>query len=323
MQQLKVTSKRMENKEIRICFICEDNAFLSPLAEVIMKKLMADSGKHIVVSSAGLPGKTCTQRDKIMIEIAHELGYEVNPEPMVADRSLIERQDYIICFKQSMKYASILPMVEYKYGGKIELFEFLVQGRILDTMNPMIRLRPIREIIAKHVVLGCKRIAKKILETPIMVNIGNKCLDEKYLLTHSTDIGEGMASIRIGDKGEAIYNKETKKVRLILSEDGHILVKDKEIDFIAIKIGCPHFTGDKYVKYRFGRYDDFHGGVCAFSWTIYPEGRYFADEDGFGAEDNEEEVAYCIINRNLEIIVPFQPLANVKQVLRENMGATS
>lgn len=50
---------------------------------------------------------------------------------------------------------------------------------------------------------------------------------------------------------------------------------------------------------------------------MYPEGRYFADSDGYGAEDNEEEVAYCIINRDLEIIVPFQPMMNVRQVLEK------
>ena len=38
---------------------------------------------------------------------------------------------------------------------------------------------------------------------------------------------------------------------------------------------------------------------------IYPDGRYFADEDGFGMEDNDEEKAYCIINKDLEIIVLF------------------
>jgi len=32
---------------------------------------------------------------------------------------------------------------------------------------------------------------------------------------------------------------------------------------------------------------------------LYPDGRYFADEDGYGMEDNEEENVYCIIDSNL------------------------
>ena len=50
---------------------------------------------------------------------------------------------------------------------------------------------------------------------------------------------------------------------------------------------------------------------------IYPDGRYFADEDGFGMEDNDEEKAYCIINKDLEIIVPFQPMDDVEEILRK------
>ena len=106
----------MNNKIIRICFICEDNAFLSPLAEVVMREIVVGSGKNVVVSSAGLHGKTCTQRDGSMIDFAHELGYKVDVTPVAADRALIEKQDYIICFMQNMKYGSVLPMVDFKYN---------------------------------------------------------------------------------------------------------------------------------------------------------------------------------------------------------------
>ena len=52
------------------------------------------------------------------------------------------------------------------------------------------------------------------------------------------------------------------------------------------------------------------------AWTIYPEGRWFEDDDGFGAEKNlEEETVYCIINSSLNIVIPFQPMDNVDAVL--------
>ena len=28
------------------------------------------------------------------------------------------------------------------------------------------------------------------------------------------------------------------------------------------------------------------------TWTLYPDGRYFMDEDGYGMEDNNESVLY-------------------------------
>ena len=34
-------------------------------------------------------------------------------------------------------------------------------------------------------------------------------------------------------------------------------------------------------------------------------------------EANNEENAYCIINKDLEIIVPFQPMDDVKEMLKK------
>lgn len=131
------------------------------------------------------------------------------------------------------------------------------------------------------------------------------------------DIGENMAILKENGKSFTILNKETGMLRRIVSEDGRLLVNDCEIDFEAIEKGCPDFEGGKYVEYYFGIFRDFKNGVCAICWTVYPDGRYFADEDGFGMEHNNEENAYCIINRNLEIIVPFQPIKDVATVLKD------
>lgn len=124
------------------------------------------------------------------------------------------------------------------------------------------------------------------------------------------DIGEGM--ILIEDQGYTIINTETGMSRQFVDRMGFLNVDDDEIDIDAISDSCPHYhLNEKYVQYRFGRYDNFRNGVCAICWTVYPEGRYFEDEDGFGDEGNEEERVYCIINRDLEIIVPFRPIRDV------------
>ena len=49
---------------------------------------------------------------------------------------------------------------------------------------------------------------------------------------------------------------------------------------------------------------------AAFAGCFYPDGRYFADEDGYGMEDNEEENVYCIIDSNLRIVIPWQPMTD-------------
>lgn len=146
-----------------------------------------------------------------------------------------------------------------------------------------------------------------------VVNI--KMTMKQDLFDNAYDIGEGMAVLREQGASYTLVNKETGKLRQLVDGSGHLLVGDDEIDLGAMRRGCPHYHGNKSVRYWFGRYDDFKNGVCAISWTVYPDGRYFEDEDGFGGEDNPEERAYCVINRDLEIIVPFQPMEDVRIVL--------
>ena len=123
-------------------------------------------------------------------------------------------------------------------------------------------------------------------------------------------------------KSFIIFNKKTRKIRQFVSGDGWMFVTDSEIDFDAMRAGCPHFNGLKRADYYFGTYDRFINGICALVWTVYPDGRYFEDEDGFGAESNKEERAYCIINSDLKVLVPFQPMDDVKALLKKYREAS-
>lgn len=138
------------------------------------------------------------------------------------------------------------------------------------------------------------------------------------------EIGEKMAVFTGKDRSYTIVNMETGKMRTFVSENGSLLVEEKDIDIGAITSEFEHY-GNAYTKtvcYYFGRYSNFKGGYCAILWTLYPDGRYFADEDGFGAENNQEENVYCIINRDLEIVVPFKPMSDVKSELQKLAGKT-
>lgn len=140
---------------------------------------------------------------------------------------------------------------------------------------------------------------------------------DKKIWEDAYEIGEGMAVLNEKGRSYTVVNTKTRMSRQLVSADGCLLVDDDEIDFEAMRKGCPDYGGGKSVNYWFGRYRDFRNGVCAICWTVYPDGRYFADEDGFGGEDNSEEKAYCIINRDLEIVVPFQPMDDVGEVLKK------
>ena len=52
--------------------------------------------------------------------------------------------------------------------------------------------------------------------------------------------------------------------------------------------------------------EKFKDGVARVKWTLYPEGRYFMDEDGYGMEDNDESVLYGFIDTHANVVIPFQ-----------------
>lgn len=118
-----------------------------------------------------------------------------------------------------------------------------------------------------------------------------------------------------------VANTHTCKIRKLSTEGGTMLVDDREIDLDLIEKKCPHGyrnAKDKVLKYEgLNRYGGFEKGVCAISWMLYPEGRYFADSDGFGGEDNEEECVYAIMDTHLDFIVPFRPVDNIEKLLEE------
>ena len=132
--------------------------------------------------------------------------------------------------------------------------------------------------------------------------------------------GDGMAFF-FGDNRELyIANTQTGKIRKVSTEES-LLVNDNEIDIKAIAKVCEnglHNAQSKAIRSAgINRWDGFKDGLCAISWMLYPDGRYFADSDGFGMEDNDEEVVYAIIDTDLNIVEPFRPIDNIEAYLKK------
>ena len=126
-------------------------------------------------------------------------------------------------------------------------------------------------------------------------------------------IGEGM--LWIGESRGPLFfaNSHTGKARQLLDENSNLVgFEDRDFDWEKLKaVEHPYDVNHKHVDYGgLGRYSDFRDGVCCLCWMLYPDGRYFADEDGYGMEDNEEENVYCIIDSNLRIVIPWQPMTD-------------
>ena len=132
--------------------------------------------------------------------------------------------------------------------------------------------------------------------------------------------GDNMAFFFGNHREVYLANTKTGKIRK-LSDEYWLLADDDEIDYDAISKSSFNGIGNaraKAVRYAIiNRYDGFKDGLCAISWMLYPDGMYFADEDGFGMEANDEETVYAIIDTELNIIEPFRPVEDIEEYLKK------
>ena len=114
-----------------------------------------------------------------------------------------------------------------------------------------------------------------------------------------------------------LVNKKTGKARQI-SIPGYVVgFSDEEIDFATLdKLPNSQNAHLRRMDYAgIGRWDNCKNGLIALSWILYPEGRYFADGDGFGMEDCKELKVYCIMNDNLKVVRPFTVVHDIQALL--------
>ena len=132
---------------------------------------------------------------------------------------------------------------------------------------------------------------------------------------------EGMVFFWGEGKSFYVGNTQTGMIRQFSSANGYLLVDERDIDYNSISRACRHGfmnAAGKYIEYAaLNRYSGFVDGICVIDWMLYPDGRYFADSDGFGMEDNDEENVYAVIDSNLEIIAPFRPVNDVDDLLKD------
>lgn len=113
-----------------------------------------------------------------------------------------------------------------------------------------------------------------------------------------------------GNKQIFIVNPAIKKVYPISDHDGELVGFTRDdIDWDSVNL-LEH-NGDAYrlvANYGGLSIGDYQDGVASVEWTLYPDGRYFADEDGFGMEDNDEVNITAYIDTQCRVVVKFQDM---------------
>lgn len=132
-------------------------------------------------------------------------------------------------------------------------------------------------------------------------------------------VGEGIVFLGNSNEKLFVFNSHTGEMRKLVQANC-LLVGDEDIDLEAISHVCQHGYNNastKALKYGgLSRWGNFSCGITALSWTLYPDGMFFADEDGFGMEDNDEEVVYAIIDTHFNVIEPFRPIDDIDTYLK-------
>jgi hypothetical protein len=124
-----------------------------------------------------------------------------------------------------------------------------------------------------------------------------------------------------GNKQIFIVNPALKKVYPISEPNGHLVgftlddIDWDNVNQLENNYDAKRLVAD-YGGLSIGHYQD---GLAYVSWMLYPDGRYFADEDGFGMEDNDEVNISAYIDTQCRVVVKFQDMEDdeKRRMLRE------
>lgn len=110
-----------------------------------------------------------------------------------------------------------------------------------------------------------------------------------------------------GEKEMYMVNTATQKAYHLVDRDGYIRAFTYD-DIDSTVYEARHVRRStalivEYAKLSVGQFKD---GKATIEWMLYPEGRYFADEDGFGMEDNDEVNIAAVIDEDCKVIEKFK-----------------
>jgi hypothetical protein len=127
------------------------------------------------------------------------------------------------------------------------------------------------------------------------------------------DMGYGMlrfSNRSYGNKQIFIVNPAIKKVYPISEPSGKLVgFTLDDIDWDNVNQLEHNYDAKRLVADYGGlSIGDYQDGLARVDWMLYPDGRYFADEDGFGMEDNDEVNISAYIDTQCRVVVKFQDM---------------
>lgn len=148
-----------------------------------------------------------------------------------------------------------------------------------------------------------KLLEKKQQDKPAPTQQNSSAEEAVYL---TATVTYGMHPYRRPDEDSSVYYvDEHRGIRkMIIDPHGHIqnfpgFVKE---EFWVKQVHHNYLKPQVCFRSSFEKRD--RGWI--FLWQLQPDGWYWADEDGFGAENDSEVVLYTYLDRNGDFVAPFR-----------------
>lgn len=135
-------------------------------------------------------------------------------------------------------------------------------------------------------------------------------INNKY--EESYNKGEGVIIHYAKTGGEIILENTLVNKRILIRDAHYRLANIGSGDIVLEKVNKLENSQNAHTldgSYGFNIYP-FKNGVALVEWTLYPDGRYFEDEDGFGGENCNETTVFGYMDTLGKIIIPFQDMNN-------------
>lgn len=147
---------------MRIVFVCTGNASRSAVAEVVLKKMIADNGiEGVEVSSCGTNVPDGLDREEVMCRIAAEHGYDMGGKAVPMSEEILNSADVVVVMTQHHR-DQVTRILIYDHWERIFRFNDFCFGESTDLPDPHFQTEHVYRTCFNRIESGCKKIIEQL-----------------------------------------------------------------------------------------------------------------------------------------------------------------